>query len=266
MAKFVGGFGVAHHPSFPSAIADAPGKLPDEAFYAAVKEQLEKAEPDVIIELSTDHFTNFYQSNLPTFCLGIFDQAEGPEPTQRMPHYTVTSDMPLARGLLSYGVKSDFDFASSEELLLDHSVMIPLHFLTPDMNIPVVPLYINGIAPPMPRPERCMELGLLLRRFIEEWDSNQRVALLASGAFAIDVGGPKMGWTDTDWVNTIRDHMVDAKYEQLAKLATPERVAEAGSASGEILNWMAVLGAVGEKRPSFVETNAGHGYAAWMME
>ncbi len=41
------------------AIANAPGTIPDEGLYRAVREHLEKAEPDLIIELTTDHFTNF---------------------------------------------------------------------------------------------------------------------------------------------------------------------------------------------------------------
>ncbi len=111
-----------------------------------------------------------------------------------------------------------------------------------------------------------MALGRMIRRFIEQWEEPLPVALLASGAFAIDVGGPKMGWTDVNWVTTIRDHMVDGKYDELAKRATPERVAEAGSARGEILNWMTVLGTARDVRPTFVETHEGHGYGAWMLE
>ncbi len=59
MAKLVAAFGAAHHPSFPVAIANAPGTIPDEGLYRAVREHLERAEPNLIIELTTDHFTNF---------------------------------------------------------------------------------------------------------------------------------------------------------------------------------------------------------------
>ena len=190
MAKLVAAFGAAHHPSFPMAIANAPGTIPDEGLYRAVHEHLERAEPDLIIELTTDHFTNFPHAHLPALCLGIFEQAEGPERTQRMPHYTVQSRPDFARGLLQYGVKSNFDLASAEELTLDHSVLVPLHFVAPDMRIPVIPLFVNGLTPPLPRPERSMALGRMIRRFIEQWEEPLRVALLASGAFAIDVGGP----------------------------------------------------------------------------
>ena len=37
----------------------------------------------------------------------------------------------------------------------------------------------------------------------------------------------------------------------------------AGNVSGELLNWITMLGAVGDTRPLFVETLRGQGYAAW---
>lgn len=267
MAKLVAVLGAPHRPSLPEEVAKAPGRLKAEGLLKEVRQHLEAAAPDVIVELATDHFTNFYYNNMPAFCLGLMEEAPGPEPSTVMPRHTVRGHPGLARALLTYALKSNFDLAATEELLLDHSIMVPLHFLTPSMSIPVVPLYTNGIAPPFPRARRCLALGRLVRKFIAEWDEQKRVALVISGSFALEVGGPKVGWTDQEWVDTVRGLMERGQYTALARRATQERMAAAGNASGELLNWITALGAVGEARPAFLETDQnGNAYGAWKLE
>jgi protocatechuate 4,5-dioxygenase beta chain len=172
----------------------------------------------------------------------------------------------VAKDFLSYALKSHFDLGVTQELRLDHSVLVPLHFLTPSMDIPVVPLYVNGLVPPLPSAERCFALGQALGQFIEELDGGLRVALIASGAFSLEVGGPKVGYTDEEWVSTVAGLLGEGKYGSLAKRATAEQMYAAGNVSGELLCWITVVGALGDKRPLFVETDGGSGYAAWNLE
>jgi hypothetical protein len=44
-----------------------------------VRHYVEKAEPDVIIEVDSDHFVNFFYNNLPSFCIGMAEEAHGPQ-------------------------------------------------------------------------------------------------------------------------------------------------------------------------------------------
>ena len=85
--------------------------------------------------------------------------------------------------------------------------MVPLHFLNPGMELPVVPLYTNGFGSPMPLATRCLSLGQMVRAFIDSYDGNERIALVASGVFAGDVGGPLRGWNDTEWIEEIRQSL-----------------------------------------------------------
>ena len=172
----------------------------------------------------------------------------------------------MAKALLSYGLDSDFDLAATQELRLDHSIMIPLHFLNPSMEIPVVPLYINGFAAPLPNAPRCYDLGRMVRRFVDQWDEDKRIAIIASGCFAMDVGGPLRGWTDEDWVGMVSELLVEGRYQELAQQATAARMAAAGNNSSELLNWIALTGAVGDARPLYVEVDDGSGYAVWELE
>lgn len=267
MAKLVAAVGTPHGPMLPQQVAEAPGQLRSEALMKQVRQQLEAAEPDVIIEVASDHFTNFFYSNLPQFCVGAIEEAEGPVETYcAMPRRVVRGDPSLAQGFLKSGLHAGFDLAVSQELRLDHSVLVPLHFLNPAMDLPVVPLYVNGLAPPLPSAGRCYRLGQTLRRFIEQWDGDQRVALIASGTFSLEVGGPRAGWTDDRWVSTVSSNLEAGNYRSLARRATENRMVAAGNVSGELLCWITVTGALGDTRPSFVELDGGSGFAAWRLE
>ncbi len=259
MAKIVAAFGTPHGPMLPQQVA--------EALMQQVREQLEEAAPDVIIEFASDHFTNFFYNNLPQFCVGMIEQAEGPAETYcAMPQRVVKGQPQLAKRIYGHCLKSNFDLAMSQELRLDHSVLVPLHFLTPGMEIPVVPLYVNGLAPPLPSARRCYALGRTLGRIVEQWDENLRVALLASGSFSLEVGGPRVGWTDKNWVGAIGGLLQEGDYPKLARQATAARMAAAGNVSGELLCWITLTGALGDKRPEFVEIEEGGGFAAWRLE
>ena len=183
-----------------------------------------------------------------------------------MPRYTVRGHVPLAKALFRHGVNAKFDFAAAHELRLDHSLVVPLHFLNPSMELPVVPIYTNGFASPLPLATRCFSLGRMLRGFIEAWEGKERIALIASGCFAMDVGGPLRGWTDTEWTETISGLLVRGQYQALARRATEERINAAGNNSGELLNWITVTGAVGKTKPLFLENDEGSGYAVWKFE
>jgi catalytic LigB subunit of aromatic ring-opening dioxygenase len=267
MAKLVSIVGAPHRPSLPQQVAQAPGTLVAEGLLREARLRLEAAAPDVLIELATDHFTNFWYHNMPAFCVGLIDEAPGPEPSTVMQNYVVQGHPALARDLLQFGLASGFDLSATQELLLDHSIMVPLHFLTPAMQLPVVPLYTNGIAPPFPAAERCLQLGRMLRHFLDGWGGDQqRVGLVISGSFALEVGGPKVGWTDQPWVDTVIEHLGQARYADLATQATAARMAAAGNASGELLNWLVAAGAAGDARPVFLEDDKdGNGYAAWEL-
>lgn len=267
MAKLVLAAGVPHPPRLVREIADAPGQLRAEALMKQVRTYFEKAAPDVIIEVDSDHFVNFFYNNVPAFCVGAAQESEGPQEIWcPMPKYVVQGHVPMAKSLLSFGLKSNFDLAVPEELRLDHSMIVPLHFLNPSMKIPVVPLYTNGFAAPTPTARRCYSLGRMVRRFIDQWDANQRVAIIASGCFAMDVGGPLRGWTDEQWVTTVSELLETGRYQALARRATAQRMAAAGNNSTELLNWITLTGAVGDVRPLFLENDDGNGYAVWELE
>ena len=43
-------------------------------------------------------------------------------------------------------------------------------------DLPIVPIYTNIFAPPLPQPKRFVQLGRTIRELVESWPGNQRVA------------------------------------------------------------------------------------------
>ena len=60
--------------------------------------------------------------------------------------------------------------------------------------------------------------------------------------------------------------LAEGRYRELAQQATAARMAAAGNNSSELLNWIALTGAVGDTRPLYVEVDGGSGYAVWELE
>tara|TARA_Y100000815_G_C13238233_1_gene460823 strand:+ start:36 stop:359 length:324 start_codon:yes stop_codon:yes gene_type:complete len=106
----------------------------------------------------------------------------------------------------------------------------------------------------------------MIRGFVDQWGGNERIAIIASGAFAQDVGGPLRGWIDEEWVDTVSGFLEEGKYETLAGRATAERMAVAANNSSELLNWITLTGAVGDTLPLFVETDNGTAYGVWELD
>jgi aromatic ring-opening dioxygenase catalytic subunit (LigB family) len=149
--------------------------------------------------------------------------------------------------------------------------VVPLHFMTPGMIVPVVPIFINGHIPPLPKAQRAFELGRMVKRAIETYPKPLRVVTMGSGSFSLDVFGPRIapgrtdGVPDPDWCQRVCALLEQGDVATIVKEATEEQMLKAGNVGGEILNWIAMLGTISAKKPLFVKVQMqnGHAYAAW---
>jgi hypothetical protein len=275
MAEIVCAIGVPHTPAFPAvALREGPNG-PVQSLYRAIREQLEAVQPDVLVVYDSDHINTFFFNNWPTFAIGVTPQIAGPnDENSGLPKTVVGSNEELAHHLYAGGVDAGFDFALTQKFEVDHSIMVPLHFVTPRLNIPIVPLFINGVAPPLPAAKRCFALGGAVRRAIENWPSGLRVGILASGSFSLDVTGPMMepgllaGVPGMAWSNRVIELLGAGKITDLLEETTADQMASAGNVAGEILNWIAMLGMLDGRKAAFVEKHEGHGhaFAAWRWD
>lgn len=95
---------------------------------------------------------------------------------------------------------------------------------------PIVPVFLNTFYPPnQPTPRRCYAFGKALRAAIEAWDSDKRVALVASGGLSHFV------------VDEELDRMVLKGLEERdGELLSSLPAARLNSGTSEIRNWIAV--------------------------
>lgn len=277
MAEIVGAFGVPHMPTAPGEVARLGMQSETARLYDSVRKHVQAVDPDVFIVFDTDHFSVFFYDNLPTFAVGISDQTSGPG-TDEWPglpqHDVIPVDAALAHHLLQSGIQEGFDLASTQEFNVDHSITVPLFFLNPDMQAPMVPVWVNGIAPPLPLAKRCYALGGMVRQAVERWPEDIRVGVIASGALSGDIGGPRArdhspsAVPDTEWVALVEQRITKGEINELLEEATADRLAKAGNVTGEVLNWITLLGLIGDRRAASYESQpgAGNAYAAWRWD
>lgn len=272
MAEIVGALGVPHTPFFPSLVEREGPDCETARFFAAVKKELEAMRPDLIVMYDTDHLNTFFLDNLPVFALGVTEAFHGPNDEPRaVPIYTIKSRPDVAAHLRRTCIDSGFDLALTQEFTVDHSVVVPLHFMTPTMRVPVIPIFVSGHIPPLPSARRCYELGVAVKRAIESWPDKLRVVVIGSGSFSLEVFGPRIapgksdGVPDPGWAKRVCALLEQGATETLLTEATSEQMLRAGNVGGELLDWIAMLGAVGGRRPKFVtpQMEQGHAYAAW---
>jgi hypothetical protein len=274
VAQIVGALGVPHTPLYPALVEREGPQCETARYFAAVTSELEAMRPDLIVMFDTDHLNTFFLDNLPVFAIGVTEAFKGPNDEPRaVPIYTIRSRADVAAHLRRAAIEAGFDLALAQEFTVDHSVVVPLHFMTPAMRIPVIPIFVSGHVPPLPSARRCYELGRTVKRAIESWPEPLRVVVMGSGSFSLEVFGPRIapgrsdGVPDPDWARRICALLEQGAVTTLLEEATQEQMLRAGNVGGELLDWIAMLGAVGEARPKFVtpQMEQGHAYAAWTL-
>jgi protocatechuate 4,5-dioxygenase beta chain len=271
MAEIVAGIGVPHSPHYPAQIArDGPQETA--RLYREVKVHLDAARADAIVVIANDHFNTFFLDNFPTFAIGVADATFGPNDQTRMPHYDVPMQLSLAEHLRRAGIGAGFDLAVTQEFGIDHAMLVPLHYLTDGVTTPIVPIWVNAFVKPLPLARRCHALGRMLRDAITSWQQGARVAVIATGSFSLEIGGPKIkpgqrnAVPDIEWSKHIHRRLAHAQFDELVEDSTPERMWQAGNIGGELLNWIVLLGVVGQDKPRYLadhDEKDGHAYAAW---
>ncbi len=222
-----------------------------ERFHAGYRElarRLGAARPDLLVLFVNDHLQNFAYDNLPAFCVGLAGRYAAPGPGSagllRIAPRSIPGDPESAMRLLEAGLAAGFDFAYSYEIESWDELSVPLHFLTPGGEVPIVPLYTNCAAPPLPTPRRCRAVGAFVGDFVRDLAAPARVALVATGGLSHWVGTPETGRINPDFDQRVLDHVARGDVEPLARLTAEEIERDGGNGGQEIRNWIALLGAV----------------------
>ncbi|HTH98312.1 MAG TPA: hypothetical protein VL574_12915 [Stellaceae bacterium] len=222
--------------------------------YARLRAELAASGADILVVLTSEHWVNFFLDHISAFCIGRGTSFQGPvEPWLRVPQVKIQGDEAFADSLITALYDNDFEPSFSQEMALDHGTMVPLHFIDPEARLPIVPIMFNTLAAPQPSAKRALEFGRILGEVARR--SGRRVGFIATGGLSHDPGERGHGRIDQDFDRRFLERMADADLTGLASYTSAD-FAAAGAGAFELLAWVALAGALGERRPDIVAYEA----------
>ncbi len=219
--------------------------------FEELRRRLEKSGAESVILISAEHMKSFFLDNMPSLCIGIGDKTRG-WGEAGVPPYSVDLDQALSQYVLQYGLDREFDLAYSYEMRLDHGFMMPLHFLTPQMNIPVVPVFMNAAAPPIAPLSRMHRFGEMVAEAVNGWEQDRKVALVATGGISHWVAVPRMGEVAESFDRRFLELLLHHRDQEILQWSNAKIEEEAGNGALEIRSWMALAGALPQGRRELV--------------
>lgn len=228
----------------------------------AFRETLTRAKPDVLVMVGSDHFHQLWLDNMPQFLVGkapFFDANWYNEEREfGLPRMTMAGQEDLSAHLLRRGLDSGFDLAFSNELRIDHSITCPIITLRPEADLPIVPIYTNIFAPPLPQPKRFIQLGQTIREILDSWPENLRVAVIGTGHLSLELGGPRQfGETGPDPAFDRRavDWIANGDFDGCLSQVSLESLHQPGNATHGFMDFMLMMGVAGENvKADYVDT------------
>ncbi|RXT07004.1 hypothetical protein [Ammoniphilus sp. CFH 90114] len=242
-----------------------------------------EAKPDILLVVGDDQEELFLDEAKPTF--GVFCgtelkdfpvKLEDLHPSLRPViwawHTTEeTESYPTDSGLGTHIIEQmmieGFDVAQSKTQIegrsIGHAYTFVKRRLLSNKSIPMVPVFVNCFYNPnKPTPKRCYEFGQALRRAVESWGEDKRVAIIGSGGLSHFKLDEKLD-------EVVIDGLKRGDAEVLKSI--PREKLE--GASGEILNWIVAAGAMEHLKIDYLEyvngyrspagTGVGMTFAVW---
>ena len=274
MAELVGVFASSHGPmivrSWPTLASADKDSIT--AGFDELGRRIKAVRPDVLIEISPDHWVNFFIDNLPGICVGVGETHDGPpEPwLKAFPHRTLAGHPQLAHHIVETAFARDFEPSVSYRLALDHGFCIPLWKAGLDPLPAIVPIVLNDLEPPHPSVKRCYAWGSMLAEAVATYPGKLRVAVLATGGLSHSIGEPTMGAIDEAFDRDCLRHFRDSEPGKLFQFLN-ERLPAAGNGAAEVRNWVAAHGAARGKGFDLIKYDpipdvyVGCGFASWKV-
>jgi 2,3-dihydroxyphenylpropionate 1,2-dioxygenase len=184
-------------------------------------------------------------NNMPAYCIGIGSQYEGPieDPEWlKIPKTKVPGAADLATRLTREVMKT-VDVAYAEEWKFDHGIMVPLHFLTPNYDLPIIPVNINCQGPPLTPLHRAWAFGEALRRACDSVP--ERIAVVGTGGISHWPATPDSGKINEAWDRQFLDRLMRNDKEALLSYDDVETYRDAGQGGFEIRTFIAIAAAAG---------------------
>ncbi len=250
MAQLIGGIATSHIPAIGGAIHKGLQKDPYWApffdGFPPVHDWLARTRPDVVVMFYNDHGLNFFLDKMPTFAVGAAAQYENADEGWGIPTLPpFRGEVDLSWQIINTLVGQEFDITTCQEMLVDHACTLPLKLLWPGDTCPVaiVPVCINTVQFPLPSAKRCYALGKAVGDAIRAWDSDKKVAVIASGGLSHQLDGERAGFINKGFDLQFMDSLL-SNPEWATQFSTAELVRKAGTQGIELLMWLAMRAAL----------------------
>ena len=252
MGTIVAGIGSSHvpniGPAYDSNKFEEPDWKPLFDGYAPVKRWLEReVRPDVIVFVYNDHGSDFALDRVPTFAIGVADEYEQvDEGFGERPLPPVRGDSEFGWFIAKYLIQHDFDMTICQQMKVDHGLLVPLPLLIshePTWSVPVVPIVVNVIQHPLPSARRCFALGQAIRRAVEQYPGDKRVAVVGTGGMSHQLHGERFGHLNSEFDRQWLD-LIERDPETLASTSHRQIMEAAGAEAVELIMWLVMRGAL----------------------
>jgi gallate dioxygenase len=255
MATIVGGFATSHTPTIGFAVdtnkQNDPVWAPIFKGYEPVQKWLKDTAPDVIFYIFNDHMTSFFMDHYSQFALGIGDSfpvADEGGGARDLP--PLRGHPKLAEHIAKGLVADEFDLSYFQNKGLDHGCFSPMSLLFPEHKqgwpTQIIPFAVGVLMSPSPTANRCYKLGKALRKAIQSYPENIKVAIAGTGGLSHQVHGERCGFNNTPWDMEFMDRLGNDP-EGLTKYTIAELAKLGGMEGAEVVMWMMMRGALSEK-------------------
>lgn len=265
MATLAAVLASTHHPFYLKATTAPPEQQMPQApewkrKVEAYRETLTRAKPDILVMVGADHFHQFFLDNYPTFLIGKAPRYDATfyneEREFGLPKYVLEGHEELSGYMLQGLLDREFDFAFSNELKIDHSIICPIITVRPQADLPVVPIYANIFAPPLPSPKRFWKLGRAIREIIDSYPSDKRIAAIGTGHLSLELGGPRQfgeHGPDPEFDRQAIEWLANGDIEAILANVTHESLSKAGNATAGFMDMILMLGIAGPEKAAYVD-------------
>ena len=251
MARIIGGLAASHTPTIGFAYdrnkRDDPVWAPIFENFAPLAAWIADKRPDVLLLTYNDHVTSFFFDHYSAFALGtgpqwrVADEGAGPRdlpPIDGHPELAAH----VGRSLMA----NEFDMSFFQHRPLDHGCFSPLSALCPHepaWPVRLVPLQMGVLQFPIPSARRFYRLGQALRKAIESYPEDLRVAIVATGGLSHQVHGERAGFNNPQWDERFLD-LFERDPERLAEMTIAQYAELGGFEGAEVVMWLTMRGAL----------------------
>jgi protocatechuate 4,5-dioxygenase beta chain len=254
MATITAGIATSHSPAMGAAFD--LGKTQKDYWkpvfegYKWVKQWVKDEKPDVIILCYNDHASSMMLDIVPTFAIGFAEEFHPADEGWGARQVPVVPGFPeLAGHIAEQLIIDEFDITIMNDIDVDHGLTVPLSLVFDKVQawpVKVIPIAVNVTQFPTPSGNRCYMLGEAISHAVESFPQDLNVQIWGTGGMSHQLQGLRAGLINPEFDNAFLDRLADYPSE-LRKITRLEYIQEAGTEGIELIMWLIMRGALGEK-------------------